>query len=214
MRSSIYEACAHVPRVEPQTNDRWPARDHGQTLTTAGGPEGRWSGMRGAMDQPGGGKPDARQPNSEKPGGAPDAQRRGRRRRGRRPPDAVGTESAPQTPRWAAEPGTKICRKCGGRMQPADWIWQKYGLCLGWRCVNCKEKVMARSLPFKGLRKRTLDPDEVPPPTPHALSDRTPVPERPVPPRTGDRTGVGQTRPPRPSHLARRPSPDRRSRPR
>jgi hypothetical protein len=47
-------------------------------------------------------------------------------------------------------------------MHPADWIWQKYGLCLGWRCAGCKEKVMARSLPFKGLRKRTLDPDEVP----------------------------------------------------
>ncbi len=46
-------------------------------------------------------------------------------------------------------------------MFPADWIWQKYGLCLGWRCANCKERVMARSLPFKGLRKRTLDPDEV-----------------------------------------------------
>jgi hypothetical protein len=46
-------------------------------------------------------------------------------------------------------------------MHPADWIWQKYGLCLGWRCANCKEKVMARSLPFKGLRKRTLDPDEI-----------------------------------------------------
>jgi hypothetical protein len=46
-------------------------------------------------------------------------------------------------------------------MYPADWIWQKYGLCLGWRCANCKEKVMARSLPFKGLRKRALDPDEL-----------------------------------------------------
>jgi hypothetical protein len=46
-------------------------------------------------------------------------------------------------------------------MHPADWIWQKYGLCLGWRCASCKEKVMARSLPFKGLRKRTLDPDEI-----------------------------------------------------
>jgi hypothetical protein len=45
-------------------------------------------------------------------------------------------------------------------MYPADWIWQKYGLCVGWRCGQCKEKVMARSLPFKGLRKRTLDPDE------------------------------------------------------
>jgi hypothetical protein len=31
---------------------------------------------------------------------------------------------------------------------------------VGWRCSQCKEKVMARSLPFKGLRKRTLDPDE------------------------------------------------------
>jgi len=46
-------------------------------------------------------------------------------------------------------------------MYPADWIWQKYGLCLGWRCTNCKEKVLVRSLPFKGLRKRTLDPDEL-----------------------------------------------------
>jgi hypothetical protein len=46
-------------------------------------------------------------------------------------------------------------------MYPADWIWQQYGLCLGWRCAKCKEKVMARSLPFKGLRKRKLDPDEL-----------------------------------------------------
>ncbi len=46
-------------------------------------------------------------------------------------------------------------------MYPADWIWQKYGLCVGWRCAKCKEKVMARSLPFKGLRKRPLDPDEL-----------------------------------------------------
>jgi hypothetical protein len=46
-------------------------------------------------------------------------------------------------------------------MYPADWIWQQYGLCLGWRCSQCKEKVMARSLPFKGLRKRKLDPEEV-----------------------------------------------------
>ncbi len=46
-------------------------------------------------------------------------------------------------------------------MYPADWIWQRYGLCLGWRCGTCKEKVMARSLPFKGLRKRTLDADEL-----------------------------------------------------
>jgi hypothetical protein len=165
------------------------------------------------MDQPGGGKPDARQPNSEKPGGAPGAQRRGRRR-GRRPPDTARKEDAPQTPRWAAEPGSKICRKCGGRMQPADWIWQKYGLCLGWRCVNCKDKVMARSLPFKGLRKRTLDPDEVPPPMPHTLSDGAPAPERPVPARTGDRTSARQTRPPHPSRPSRRPAPDRPSRPR
>jgi hypothetical protein len=46
-------------------------------------------------------------------------------------------------------------------MYPADWIWQQYGLCLGWRCSQCKEKVLARSLPFKGLRKRKPDPDEV-----------------------------------------------------
>jgi hypothetical protein len=46
-------------------------------------------------------------------------------------------------------------------MFPADWIWQKYGLCLGWRCANCKQRVLARSLPFKGLRKRALDPDEI-----------------------------------------------------
>ena len=46
-------------------------------------------------------------------------------------------------------------------MYPADWIWQQYGLCLGWRCSQCKEKVLARSLPFKGLRKRKPDPDEM-----------------------------------------------------
>jgi len=46
-------------------------------------------------------------------------------------------------------------------MYPADWISQRYGLCLGWRCQKCKEKVLARSLPFKGLRKRRPDPDEV-----------------------------------------------------
>ena len=57
--------------------------------------------------------------------------------------------------------GAKLCRKCGEKMYPADWIWQQYGLCLGWRCVKCKEKVLARSLPFKGLRKRPVDPDEV-----------------------------------------------------
>jgi hypothetical protein len=79
--------------------------------------------------------------------------------RRRRRPQAERREE-PTAPRWAKEAGTKICRKCGGRMFPADWIWQKYGLCVGWRCSKCKEKVMARSLPFKGLRKRTLDPDE------------------------------------------------------
>lgn len=46
-------------------------------------------------------------------------------------------------------------------MYPADWIWQQYGLCLGWRCSKCKEKVLSRALPFKGLRKRKPDPDEV-----------------------------------------------------
>ncbi len=46
-------------------------------------------------------------------------------------------------------------------MYPADWIWQKYGLCVGWRCSKCKEKVLARSLPFKGLRRRTREPDEL-----------------------------------------------------
>ncbi len=81
------------------------------------GPAGSWSGMRGAMDQPGGGKPDARQPNSEKPGGAPEAQRRGRRRRG---PTTAGRGAngirAGRRRDGRAEPGTKICRKCGGRM--------------------------------------------------------------------------------------------------
>jgi hypothetical protein len=67
----------------------------------------------------------------------------------------------PTSPRWRKESGPKVCRKCGGRMYPADWIWQQYGLCLGWRCSQCKVKVMARSLPFKGLRKRKPDPDEV-----------------------------------------------------
>jgi hypothetical protein len=78
------------------------------------------------------------------------------RRRRRRPEPAA----QPTSPRWAKEAGPKICRKCGGRMYPADWIWQKYGLCVGWRCSKCKEKVMARSLPFKGLRKRALEPGE------------------------------------------------------
>lgn len=48
-------------------------------------------------------------------------------------------------------------------MYPADWISQQYGLCLGWRCAKCKEKVLARSLPFKGLRKRKPDPGEMGP---------------------------------------------------
>ena len=85
----------------------------------------------------------------------PDARRRPRRA-------AQKTERPqPTSPRWRGESGVKVCRKCGGRMYPADWIWQKYGLCLGWRCTNCRDKVLVRSLPFKGLRKRTLDPDEM-----------------------------------------------------
>jgi hypothetical protein len=85
-----------------------------------------------------------------------------RRRRPRRTEDRPAPERPePTSPRWAKESGSKICLKCGGRMYPADWIWQKYGLCVGWRCSQCKEKVMARSLPFKGLRKRTLEPDEI-----------------------------------------------------
>ena len=80
-----------------------------------------------------------------------------RRRRRAAPP----RRAEPTSPRWAKETGPKTCQKCGGRMYPADWIWQKYGLCLGWRCADCKERVLARSLPFKGLRKRSLDPDEL-----------------------------------------------------
>ncbi len=83
-----------------------------------------------------------------------------RRRRAKRPPQKP-ERPQPTSPRWHGESGVKVCRKCGGRMYPADWIWQKYGLCLGWRCTNCKDKVLVRSLPFKGLRKRTLDPDEL-----------------------------------------------------
>ncbi len=83
--------------------------------------------------------------------------RKSRPRRSAQKPERV----QPTSPRWRGESGVKVCRKCGGRMYPADWIWQKYGLCLGWRCTNCKEKVLVRSLPFKGLRKRTLDPDEL-----------------------------------------------------
>ena len=67
----------------------------------------------------------------------------------------------PTSPRWSKETGPRVCRKCRGRMYPADWIWQQYGLCLGWRCAKCKDKVLARSLPFKGLRRRKPDPDEV-----------------------------------------------------
>ncbi len=112
------------------------------------------------MNHPGGGspeKPKLRRGNAARAradGGRP------RRHRGRQPEKARQRQE-PTSPRWGGESGTKICRKCGGRLYPADWIWQKYGLCLGWRCANCKEKVLARSLPFKGLRKRTLDPDEV-----------------------------------------------------
>ena len=170
-----------------------------------------WAGMRGVMDQAGGSKTDAHQPNSEKAGGALGAQRRGRRRRGRRPPESTSPQPAPAIPRWGAEPGAKICRKCGGRMHAADWIWQKYGLCLGWRCANCKEKVMARSLPFKGLRKRTLDPDEAPPvAAPRAASDRMPTTPRPGLPQTGNRADTGRPRPARPT---RRPSAGGRPRP-
>jgi len=67
----------------------------------------------------------------------------------------------PTAQRWAKETGPKTCQKCGGQLLPADWIWQKYGLCVGWRCAGCKERVLARSLPFKGLRRRPLDPDEI-----------------------------------------------------
>ena len=81
-------------------------------------------------------------------------------RREHRPPKRLEPVE-PTSPRWSKETGPKVCQKCGGRMYPADWIWQQYGLCLGWRCAKCKEKVLARSLPFKGLRKRRPDPDEV-----------------------------------------------------
>jgi hypothetical protein len=97
-------------------------------------------------------------------GGGKDGQAgqgQGRRRRRNRRPPAPRPRVEPTSPRWSKESGSKICRKCGGRMYPADWIWQKYGLCLGWRCAKCKEKVLARSLPFKGLRKRAPDPDEL-----------------------------------------------------
>ncbi len=90
---------------------------------------------------------------------------RPRRRRPRKVENPPPRLEAP-APRRIGEPAVKICRKCGGRMHPADWIWQKYGLCVGWRCSSCKEKVMARSLPFKGLRKRPLDPDEIRPAAP------------------------------------------------
>ena len=111
------------------------------------------------MSQPGDGKRERVKPQGGKPAGTRTDGVRSRRRRGRRP-EKPQPRPQPTSPRWSGESGTKVCRKCGGRMYPADWIWQKYGLCLGWRCANCKEKVMARSLPFKGLRKRTLDPDE------------------------------------------------------
>ena len=112
------------------------------------------------MSQPGGGRPEKAKPRGGKAAGARAEGGRPRRYRGRRP-EKPPQKQEPTSPRWSGESGTKVCRKCGGRMHPADWIWQKYGLCLGWRCANCKEKVLARSLPFKGLRKRTPDPDEV-----------------------------------------------------
>ena len=83
-----------------------------------------------------------------------------RRHRERRQPKP-STRPDRTSPRWSKESGAKVCRKCGGRMFPADWIWQRYGLCLDWRCAKCKEKVLARCLPFKRLRKRKPDPDEV-----------------------------------------------------
>ena len=108
--------------------------------------------------------PDRSQP---RPGGS----RRSRRER----EDPTGRQRSPRehrrpkpkrqlqttTPASREEPRPKICRKCGGRMFPTDWISQRYGLCLGWRCQKCKDKVLARSLPFKGLRKRRPDPDEL-----------------------------------------------------
>jgi hypothetical protein len=110
------------------------------------------------MNEPEKPKPKRSQPPAQQEKSGPQQTKQERRKR-RRPAPPVRPE--PTSPRWAKESGPKICQKCGGRMFPADWIWQKYGLCLGWRCANCKERVMARSLPFKGLRKRALDPDEI-----------------------------------------------------
>jgi hypothetical protein len=134
------------------------------------------------MEQPGGGKPERPKPQGARPGGPRGEKGRSRRRRPRRPAETASPPPAPVNPGRVVVPGTKVCRKCGGPMHPADWIWQKYGLCLGWRCANCKEKVMARSLPFKGLRKRTLDPDELPaavpsdvPANPTAVKGKRPI---------------------------------------
>lgn len=125
------------------------------------------------MNQQGGRKSDRPRPRGGRPSQGKGDGGRPRRHRGR-PLEAPRQRQQPTSPRWRGESGVKVCRKCGGHMYPADWIWQKYGLCLGWRCANCKEKVMARSLPFKGLRKRTLDPDEVQPTTtPETSSDDT-----------------------------------------
>jgi len=95
------------------------------------------------------------------PGGGGQGGGRRHRHRCDRPLTKSRPHVEPTSPRWSKDSGPKICRKCGGRMYPADWIWQQYGLCLGWRCSQCKEKVLARSLPFKGLRKRKPDPDEI-----------------------------------------------------
>ena len=84
MRSSICEACARVPRVEPQTNDRWPARDHGQTLTTVGRSRGslvRDEGCDGSA-----GRGETRR--------APAQQRAARRRAGRAAPGAKAARPA------------------------------------------------------------------------------------------------------------------------
>jgi hypothetical protein len=118
-----------------------------------------------------------------------DGDGKGQSRRHKRRSEARPEGTDPRTGKAAA---AKICRKCGGRMYPADWIWQKYGLCVGWRCSQCKEKVMARSLPFKGLRKRTLDPDEA-----ADLGKTAPAPAAEVRPETGAKRPPRPQRPPR-----------------
>jgi len=110
------------------------------------------------MNQPGGGGNARGRRPRRFARGRPVARDADRRDHG---PPKRPAQAEPTSPRWSKETGPKVCQKCGGRMYPADWIWQQYGLCLGWRCAKCKEKVLARSLPFKGLRRRKPDPDEV-----------------------------------------------------